>query len=96
MLLGTSAPDPDEQQISSRVQAVVSLYGPSDLAETVQGRQLNHDPVWLFLGQKAREDTGQIRSASPIHQVTKARCSHVAGPWAGRHVGISPAIPGNG
>jgi acetyl esterase/lipase len=69
-LLGTSLPSLAEGETSSRVHAVVSLYGPTDLAETVRGRRLMHDPVWLFLGDRARDDISPVRAASPIHQVS--------------------------
>lgn len=69
-LLGTSPPDRDAGEISSRVQAVVSLYGPTDLAQTVQNRHLANDPVWSFLGENSRGDMRRACAASPIHQVT--------------------------
>jgi dipeptidyl aminopeptidase/acylaminoacyl peptidase len=52
------------------VQAVVSLYGPSDLAELVQGRKLLNDPVALLLGEHLPEGLSRARAASPISHVT--------------------------
>jgi acetyl esterase/lipase len=68
-LLGTKAGTSSTDEPSSRVQAVVSLYGPSDLEETVQARRLANDPVWLFLGENPREGVRTDRFASPINQV---------------------------
>lgn len=67
-LLGTSAFKPEAGETSSRVQAVVNLYGPTDLEETVRGRRLAHDPVWSFLGEDWRRAVCPPGSASPIHE----------------------------
>jgi len=69
-LLGTTPLELDAGEVSSRVQAVVSLYGPTDLAETALGRHLSNDPVWLFLGNRSGGHLSEARAASPIHQVT--------------------------
>ena len=51
LLLGTFPPDREPGGISSRVQAVVSMYGPADLADLVTGRHLSNDPARQLLGQ---------------------------------------------
>ena len=57
------------QQVSSRPQAVVNLYGPSDLT-TPLGQA--SDLVHKFLGgKKYEEDPELYEKASPIHYLTK-------------------------
>ena len=69
-LLGTTHREPESGELSSRVQAVVNLYGPTDLTETVLGRHLANDPVWLLLGEHSLSDMSEARAASPIQQVS--------------------------
>ncbi len=52
MLLGTLPDDSGASGVSSRVQAVVSLYGPTDLPELIAARHLKNEPAALFLGAK--------------------------------------------
>ena len=69
-LLGTAAgvarPDP-----GSRIDAVVSLYGPSDLERLPLQRveRLRHEPTRLFLGEDAEASPDLARAASPINRV---------------------------
>jgi acetyl esterase/lipase len=68
-LLGTSAATlPGEP--SARVQAVVSLYGPSDLEELIRHRGLPNDPAGVFLGD-TRIGVGQAAAFSPIKQISR-------------------------
>ncbi|HZW32061.1 MAG TPA: alpha/beta hydrolase [Isosphaeraceae bacterium] len=63
-LLGT-LPDPGAHDgVSSRVAAVLSFYGPSDLEALIRTRHLAQDPTRVFLG-----DTPASK-ASPITHVT--------------------------
>ena len=71
-LLGTSvgisgANDP------SRIQAVVGLYGPSDLERLPSQRvqPLAHEPVRRFLGGEPTADVERARAASPVHQIRR-------------------------
>jgi acetyl esterase/lipase len=67
-LLGTSAATlPGEA--SARVQAVVSLYGPSDLEELIRHRGLANDPAGVFLGDSL-VGVGQAAVFSPINQIS--------------------------
>jgi acetyl esterase/lipase len=68
-LLGTCPTKRDAEGTSSRVQAVVSLYGPTDLTQTVSDRRLAHDPVWTFLGRGPVGEESRARAASPISRV---------------------------
>lgn len=55
--------------VSSRVQAVVDLYGPADLTTPIAGASRL---VKVFLGGQEIDDAVEnYRLASPIHQVTK-------------------------
>jgi acetyl esterase/lipase len=69
-LLGTSSGRAED---SSRVQAVVSFYGPSDLERLplTRSRRLAHDPVYLFLGQDTPDLSARARDASPIDRVRR-------------------------
>jgi acetyl esterase/lipase len=59
----------DNHDVSSRVQAVVSLYGPTDLtAETARSKR----EVVSFLGGKTIDEQPEVyEEASPIKQVSK-------------------------
>ena len=50
LLLGTFPPDQEPDGISSRVQAVISMYGPADLPGLVNSRRLPNEPARQFLG----------------------------------------------
>lgn len=75
MMVGYSSDVPElegnggHQHVSSKPQAVVNLYGPSDL--TVPFAQ-HSDVVHRFLGGKKYEDDPELyRKASPIHYLTR-------------------------
>jgi len=70
MLLGTFPPDQEPGGSSSRVQAVVSLYGPSDLADLLTGRNLSNDPAWQLMGRDAPDWLARARAASPLGHVS--------------------------
>lgn len=71
MLLGTIRRGDDEGTPGSRVRAVVSFYGPTDLARLPidRVRRLVHEPVDVFLGRKTLDPTGPVRAVSPVHRV---------------------------
>jgi acetyl esterase/lipase len=69
-LLGTYPPEYEPEETSSRVQAIVSLYGPSDLEALLRSRTLEYDPVWLLVGRDGSGKVERLRAASPIHHVT--------------------------
>jgi acetyl esterase/lipase len=69
-LLGALPERRDNDGVSSRVQAVVSFYGPSDLPALMQSRHLNHEPARLLLGDAAPGEAGRGVDASPIAHVT--------------------------
>jgi acetyl esterase/lipase len=69
-LLGT-CPDPaDRDGVSSRVQAVIGFYGPSDLARLVSSRRLAQDPVRLLLGDTPDSFPRRADEASPLTYVS--------------------------
>jgi acetyl esterase/lipase len=69
-LLGTLAEERGPDGISSRVQAVVSFYGPSDLASLISSRRLSHEPVRTLLGDGPSRSANLTAEASPISHVT--------------------------
>jgi acetyl esterase/lipase len=69
-LLGTSPAEASAEQVSSRVRAVVSLYGPSDLARLIASRRLVHDPVSILLGGVAAASPADLAAASPDAHVS--------------------------
>jgi acetyl esterase/lipase len=69
-LLGALPDEPGPDGVSSRVQAVVSFYGPSDLARLVATRRLAHEPIRHLLGADGAEGTNLLENASPIHHVS--------------------------
>src|SRR5271165_4779215 len=71
LLLGTFPPDHEPDGISSRVQAVVSMYGPADLADLVTGRHLSNDPARQLLGQDLPDWWARARAASPLEHVSR-------------------------
>ena len=71
LLLGTFPPDREPGGISSRVQAVVSMYGPADLADLVTGRHLSNDPARQLLGQDPPDWLACARAASPLEHVSR-------------------------
>jgi acetyl esterase/lipase len=69
-LLGTLAEETGPDGVSSRVQAVVSFYGPSDLARLMSSRRLSHEPVRTLLGDGPSRSADLAAEASPISHVT--------------------------
>ncbi len=71
LLLGT-LPDPaNGDGISSRVAAVVSFYGPSDLNRLAETRRrLTHDPTSVFVGGKRLDFSARATQASPMTHVS--------------------------
>jgi acetyl esterase/lipase len=74
MMVGYSPDVPDLEGdggwpgVSSRVQAVVNFYGPSDL-ECEQAREA--DVVKKFLGKTYQEDPALYTKATPMHYLAK-------------------------
>ncbi len=69
-LLGTLPDEKGSDGVSSRVQAVVSFYGPFDLAQLAAGRRLPHEPIKTFLGATPGDGASLLASASPLHHVS--------------------------
>jgi acetyl esterase/lipase len=67
LLLGTAPPVEEPGGISSRVQAVIDLYGPTGLASLLASRGLSNDPIRLLLGG---DEPRLLDSASPLAQVS--------------------------
>jgi len=61
---------PPSLRISARVQAVVSMYGPTDLAGGRTMAPLPTSPVQLMLGGEKRERERAYREATPINHVS--------------------------
>ncbi|MFO0888975.1 MAG: alpha/beta hydrolase [Isosphaeraceae bacterium] len=67
LLLGTHPPTEHPEGLDARIQAVIDLYGPADLAALGRNRALENDPVYVL----ARETIpGALRSASPMSHVS--------------------------
>jgi acetyl esterase/lipase len=73
-LLGTESIDSTSGGISSRVQAVITFYGPSDLAELLASRSLKNDPLLLLVGANPPDGSHELREASPRSHVTVQTC----------------------
>jgi acetyl esterase/lipase len=71
MLAATLPDEPGPDGVSARVQAVVSFYGPTDLARLLAFRRLTHEPVRTFLGDVAARTAEFIAGASPINHVSR-------------------------
>jgi len=69
-LLGTLPEDLATTDVSSRVQAVVNFYGPTDLARLIKSRQLDHEPTRILLGNDHTAIPETKFVASPINHVT--------------------------
>ena len=70
-LLGTLAQMNGPDGVSSRVQAVVSLYGPSDLTGLMSFSHLAHEPARALPGRAGdRQRADRATEASPIEHVT--------------------------
>lgn len=74
MLLGTTRPAEDAEAPASRVRAVVSLSGPTDLVRLPSDRvrHLAHEPAAVFLGRDPVDSAGPARAASPVHRIHEA------------------------
>ena len=70
MLLGTDPAGQVPAEVSCKVQAVVSLYGPSDLVELRATRRLPNDPLSLLINSSSQA-TAELIAASPIHQISE-------------------------
>ncbi len=68
-LLATLPESRGPDGVSSRVQAVVNLYGPSDLVGLINFRRLAREPARAFLGDLVAESTSGATQASPLDQV---------------------------
>jgi acetyl esterase/lipase len=69
-LLGTYPCADRLDDVSCRVQAVVDLYGPSDLARLMSERKLRRDPVTILIGGSTPDAESHLAEASPITHVT--------------------------
>jgi acetyl esterase/lipase len=69
-LLSLQSEEQGPDGVSSRVQAVVSFYGPSDLAALVRSRRLSHEPVRTLMGDQPSRNADSLAEASPISYVT--------------------------
>ena len=58
-LLGTLPDEPGIDGVSSRVQAVVSLYGPTDLEHLMGARHVKHEPARILLGTETPTSAGR-------------------------------------
>jgi len=64
---GTPATD---KAVSARVQAVIDLYGPTDLRELIGSREQTGGPLHLFLGGGPDLFPGRFEAASPVRHVS--------------------------
>lgn len=69
-LLATLPDEKGPDGVSSRVEAVVNLYGPSDLVDLMSFRHLAHEPARAFLGDAADGSNRAAVQASPLEQLT--------------------------
>jgi acetyl esterase/lipase len=71
MLLGTEDVSPGAGESDSRVQAVISFYGPTDLASLAKFRRSQRDPIFNLLGRTTpRDRAAREDAASPISRVS--------------------------
>ncbi len=70
LLLGTLPDEKGPDGVSAKVQAVVSLYGPSDLEGLMNARRLAHEPARALLGDETPGLTDRAREASPVDRLT--------------------------
>ena len=56
--------------VSARVQAVIDLYGPTDLRGLIESREQTRGPLHLFLGGGPGRFPGRFEAASPVRHVT--------------------------
>lgn len=70
MMLGTDNRHPSSY---SRVQAVISFYGPTDLASLAKHRRSRRDPIFNLLGWMTRWDRTPLEAAaSPLSRVSSS------------------------
>lgn len=73
MLLGTSADETEVGDDSTKVQAVISMYGPSDLTRLSETRQPEREPGRTFVGGATPAETRErLHRASPLSSVRKS------------------------
>jgi acetyl esterase/lipase len=70
-LLATLPDERADDEVSSRVQAVISFYGPTDLVGLVSARRLAHDPAFTLLGNPGSSLAEGAAEASPVRHVTE-------------------------
>ena len=68
-LPGAGSPAATEA-VSARVQAVIDLYGPTDLRGLIASRKQTGGPLHLFLGGGPDHFPGRFEAASPVRHVT--------------------------
>jgi acetyl esterase/lipase len=66
--------EPEDPQAEVRVQAVCSLFGPTELGSLVGGIQRASRNAWVgpLLGRVPAMDPKNVEAASPIHYVTRS------------------------
>jgi acetyl esterase/lipase len=69
-LLGALPEDLGNAGVSSRVQAVVSFYGPTDLMRSMRTRHLDYEPTRFLFGNDHAAIPETKFAASPINHVT--------------------------
>jgi acetyl esterase/lipase len=69
-VLGTLPESRGLDGVSSRVQAIIDLYGPSDLAGLMSSRRLTHEPARSLLGDAVSRSSKLTAQASPLEQIT--------------------------
>lgn len=75
MLLGTVSDDSGKGEVSSKVQAVISFYGPTDLETLAIARRSRRDPIFTLLGHADSGRPSDLKkSASPISRVSQSTC----------------------
>ncbi len=70
MLLGTAPAEEKPGDVSSKVRAVVSLYGPSDLIGLRAHRRLANDPISTLVDDLSPRASGELAGASPDRHVS--------------------------
>ena len=78
-LLGTQPEEQVPDGVSSRVQAVVSFYGPSDLARLMVARRLFYEPVRMFIGDGPSRSAHLVAEASPTSFTPISRAQVLGG-----------------
>ncbi len=69
-LVATIPEEPNPARVSSRVQGVVSFYGPTDLNRLINFRHLGHEPLRNFLGNSGADFLRLANDASPLNHVS--------------------------